>query len=164
MPQNVMVSVIGEGAYMPQMVRAILSREVIPPRNLFISAKNKGACQAAEGYSVSICEDDISALIKCEITLIVAPKREMATELAKIAGSAQKRVIVTVCDSEEVNLAYIQERISTATEFIAAVLHRDENGKLYATYEISQKARLFLHQPCRDLVNAMCDMINEQAG
>ena len=41
MPQNVMVSVIGEGAYMPQMVRAILSREVIPPRNLFISAKNK---------------------------------------------------------------------------------------------------------------------------
>ena len=38
MPQNVMVSVIGEGEYMPKMVRAILSREVIPSRNLFISA------------------------------------------------------------------------------------------------------------------------------
>ena len=62
MPQNVMVSVIGEGEYMPKMVRAILSREVIPSRNLFISAKNKAACQAAEGYSISICEDDLSAL------------------------------------------------------------------------------------------------------
>ena len=71
----------------------------------------------------------------------------MSTELARISGSAQKRVIVTVCDSEQINLAFIEERITTATEFIAAVLHRDENGKLYATYEISQKARLFLHQP-----------------
>lgn len=162
MPQNVMVSVIGEGEYMPKMVRAILSREVIPSRNLFVSAKNKAACQAAEGYSISICEDDLSALIKCEIALVVAPRREMSTELARISGSAQKRVIVTVCDSEQINLAFIEERITTATEFIAAVLHRDENGKLYATYEISQKARLFLHQPCRDLVNAMCDLINEE--
>ena len=162
MPQNVMVSVIGEGEYMPKMVRAILSREVIPSRNLFVSPKNKAACQAAEGYSISICEDDLSALIKCEIALVVAPRREMSTELARISGSAQKRVIVTVCDSEQINLAFIEERITTATEFIAAVLHRDENGKLYATYEISQKARLFLHQPCRDLVDAMCAMINEE--
>ena len=103
-----------------------------------------------------------SALIKCEIALVVAPRREMSTELARISGSAQKRVIVTVCDSEQINLAFIEERITTATEFIAAVLHRDENGKLYATYEISQKARLFLHQPCRDLVDAMCAMINEE--
>ena len=77
-------------------------------------------------------------------------------------SSSQKRVIVTVCDSEQVNLAYLTDRIAAATEFIAAVLRRDENGKLYATYEISQKARLFLHQPCRDLVDAMCAMINEE--
>ena len=162
MPQNVMVLVVGEGEYMPKLVRAILCKEVIPPRNLFLSSKNKAACEAAEGYSVSLCEDDISAVIKSEIVLVTAPKREMPTELAKISGSSQKRLIVTVCDSEQIDLAYISERIAAVTEFIAAVLHRDENGKLYATYEISQKARLFLHQPCRDLVNAMCDLINEE--
>ena len=101
-------------------------------------------------------------MIKSEIVLVAASKREMPTELAKISSSSQKRVIVTVCDSEQVNLAYIAERIAAATEFIAAVLHHDENGKLYATYEISQKTRLFLHQPCRDLVNAMCDLVNEE--
>ncbi|MFQ7242726.1 hypothetical protein [Agathobaculum sp.] len=162
MPQNVMVSVVGEGIYMPKLVKAILAKEVIPPRNLFLSAKNKAACQAAEGYAVSVCEDDLSAMIKSEIVLVAASKREMPTELAKISSSSQKRVVVTVCDSEQVNLAYLTDRIAAATEFIAAVLHRDENGKLYATYEISQKARLFLHQPCRDLVNAMCDLINEE--
>ena len=52
MPQNVMVSVVGEGIYMPKLVKAILVKEVIPPRNLFLSAKNKAACQAAEGYAV----------------------------------------------------------------------------------------------------------------
>ena len=162
MPQNVMVSVMGEGEYMTRLVQAILQREVIPPRNLFLSAKNKAACQAAEGYPVSVCEDELAALIKSEIVLVAASKREMPTELAKIAGSAQKRVLVSVCDSEQINVTYLAERITTATEFIAAMLHRDENGKLYATYEISPKTRLFLHQPCRDLVDAMCAMMNEQ--
>ena len=41
MPQNVMVSVMGEGEYMTRLVQAILQREVIPPRNLFLSAKIK---------------------------------------------------------------------------------------------------------------------------
>ena len=45
---------------------------------------------------------------------------------------------------------------------IAAVLHRDEEGKLYATYEINKKARPFLRQPCKDMVDAMCEMINEE--
>ncbi len=161
MPQNVLVSVLGEGEYLPHLVRAILEKEVIPARNLFLSSKNQAACQAAEGYDVRLCEDDISAVIKSEIVLVVASKREMPTQLAMISSSSQKRLVVSVCDSEKVDLAYLSERIVSATELIAAVLHRDENGKLYATYEISQKARLFLHQPCRDLVNAMCDLINE---
>ena len=160
MPQNVLVSVLGEGEYLPHLVRAILEKEVIPARNLFLSSKNEGACQAAEGYDVRLCEDDISAVIKSEIVLVTASKREMPTQLAMISSSSQKRLVVTVCDSEKVDLAYVSDRIVAATELIAAVLHRDENGKLYATYEISQKARLFLHQPCRDLVNAMCDRIN----
>lgn len=146
---------------MPHLVRAILEKEIIPARNLFLSSKNQVACQAAEGYDVRICEDDISAVIKSEIVLVTASKREMPTQLAMISSSSQKRVVVTVCDSEKVDLAYVSDRIAAATELIAAVLHRDENGKLYATYEISQKARLFLHQPCRDLVNAMCDRMNE---
>ena len=155
MPQNVLVSVLGEGEYLPKLIRAILVKEIIPARNLFLSAGNEAACRAAEGYDVRICDDDLSAMIKSEIVLVTASKREMPTELARISSSSQKRVVVTVCDKESVDLA-------AATELIAAVLHRDENGKMYATYEINQKARLFLHQPCRDLVNAMCDLINEQ--
>ena len=160
MPQNVLVSVLGEGEYLPHLVLAILEKEVIPARNLFLSSKNEVACQAAEGYDVRLCEDDISAVIKSEIVLVTASKREMPTQLAMISSSSQKRLVVSVCDSEKVDLAYLADRIAAATELIAAVLHRDETGKLYATYEISQKARLFLHQPCRDLVNAMCDRIN----
>ena len=86
----------------------------------------------------------------------------MPTELAKISSSSQKRVVVSVCDSEKVDLAYLADRIAAATELIAAVLHRDEEGKLYATYEINKKARPFLRQPCKDMVDAMCEMINEE--
>ena len=94
--------------------------------------------------------------------LLTASKREMPTELAKISSSSQKRVVVSVCDSEKVDLAYLADRIAAATELIAAVLHRDEEGKLYATYEFSKKVRPFLRKPCEDLVNAMCETINEE--
>ena len=101
-------------------------------------------------------------MIKSEIVLLTASKREMPTELAKISSSSQKRVVVSVCDSEKVDLAYLTDRIAAATELIAAVLHRDEEGKLYATYEFSKKVRPFLRKPCKDMVDAMCEMINEE--
>ena len=158
MPQNVLVSVLGEGEYLQKLIRAILEKEVVPQRNLFLSAKNAAACKAAEGYDeVRICEDELAAMIKSEIVLLTASKREMPTELAKISSSSQKRVVVSVCDSEKVDLAYLTDRIAAATE-----LHRDEEGKLYATYEINKKARPFLRQPCKDMVDAMCEMINEE--
>ena len=91
MPQNVLVSVLGEGEYLQKLIRAILEKEeVVPQRNLFLSAKNAAACKAAEGYDeVRICEDELAAMIKSEIVLLTASKREMPTELAKISSSSQ---------------------------------------------------------------------------
>ena len=40
MPQNVLVSVLGEGEYLTALVRAILEKNIIPTRFLFLSAKN----------------------------------------------------------------------------------------------------------------------------
>ena len=91
MPQNVLVSVLGEGEYLQKLIRAILEKEVVPQRNLFLSAKNAAACKAAEGYDeVRICEDELAAMIKSEIVLLTASKREMPTELAKISSSSAK--------------------------------------------------------------------------
>ena len=160
MPQNVLVSVLGEGAYLQPLVRAILKREPIPARNLCLSAKNAAACQAAEGYAARICEDAAAAILNSEIVLVTASRREMPTCLAQISDCTQKRVLVTVCDDARVNLAYVVERIAGATEFVAAVLHKGEGGRFFASYEIADKTRLFLHQPCRDLVDALCEKLN----
>ena len=156
MPQNVLVSVLGEGKYLTALVRAILEKNIIPTRFLFLSAKNEASLQAAEGYDVTVCEDELSAVIKSE------SRREMPTELAKISSSSQKRVVVSVCDSDKVDLAYLSERIVAATELMAAVLHRDEDGRLSASYEASKLARPFLCKPARDIVDTMCEMLNEE--
>ena len=136
MPQNVLVSVLGEGKYLTALVRAILEKNIIPTRFLFLSAKNEASLQAAEGYDVTVCEDELSAVIK--------------------------RVVVSVCDSDKVDLAYLSERIVAATELMAAVLHRDEDGRLSASYEASKLARPFLCKPARDIVDTMCEMLNEE--
>ena len=46
---------------------------------------------------------------------------------------------------------------------MAAVLHRDEDGSLHASYEASKLARPFLCKPARDIVDAMCDLVNAEA-
>lgn len=63
MPQNVLVSVLGEGEYLQKLIRAILEKEVVPQRNLFLSAKNAAACKAAEGYEQRFvsAEDELAA-------------------------------------------------------------------------------------------------------
>ena len=162
MPQNILVSVLGEGEYLTALVRAILEKNIIPTRFLFLSAKNEASLQAAEGYDVTVCEDELSAVIKSEIVLVTASRREMPTELAKISSSSQKRVVVSVCDSDKVDLAYLSERIVAATELMAAVLHRDEDGRMSASYEESKLARPFLCKPARDIVDTMCEMLNEE--
>ena len=91
MPQNVLVSVLGEGEYLPHLVRAILEKEIIPARNLFLSSKNQVACQAAEGYDVRICEDDISAVIKSEIVLVTASKHSMPCIIASTPHTLRTR-------------------------------------------------------------------------
>ena len=50
----------------------------------------------------------------------------------------------------------VKERVVFGTEIIAATIHRGEDGGLYATYAIDDGVRLFLHQPCRDMVDALC--------
>lgn len=157
MSQNIRVAVIGAGEYLPRLIRAILDKNIIDAQNLFLSDKNQAAKEAAAAYGVSWCEDNVAAIIKSEIVLVCASWRGMETELLPIAKCTSKRVIVTVCDSPRVDLAYVGERVANGTEIITATLHTEEDGRLTASYAIGKNVRLFLHQPCRDLVGAMCE-------
>ena len=105
---------------------------------------------------MTFCQDDAAAVVKSEVVIVCAPKREMGTMLAPISQCTRGRTLVTVCDNTAVDLNFVQERTVYGTEVIAATLYRNEAGKLTASYEISHQARLFLHQPCRDLVEALC--------
>ncbi len=156
MPQNIRVAVIGESEYTPRLIRAILDRKIIDAQNLFLSAKNKVAKQTTGHDSVTWCKDNAAATVKSEIVLVCAPKREMSTTLSPIAKCTAGRIVVTVCDSPQIDLSYVEDRVANGTEIIIATLNPEQDGKLSANYTIGKNVRLYLHQPCRDLVNAMC--------
>ena len=95
--------------------------------------------------------------------LVTASRREMPTELAKISSSSQKGLSYPCATATRSIWQYLSERIVAATELMAAVLHRDEDGRLSASYEASKLARPFLCKPARDIVDTMCEMLNEEA-
>jgi len=155
--QNVTAAVLGEGIYLPRLIRSILQKEILPARNLSINSKNTAAREAAEGYAVSLCADEVTAALKGEIILVCASYQMLPSVLAPISRVTGQNVLVTVCDDTRVNLDYVRERVANGTELITATLWKREDGGLSATYEIAQGVRLYLHQLCRDLVNAMCE-------
>ena len=156
MPHNIRVAVIGEDEYVPRLVRAILDRQIIPAGNMFLSEQDKAAVEAAAGRGVQLCESSAAAVVNSEIVLVCASRREMGTELAPISQCTRGRTLVTICDSGAVDIAFVKERVVFGTEIIAATIHRGEDGGLYATYAIDDGVRLVLHQPCRDMVDALC--------
>ncbi len=156
MPHNIHVAAIGGGEYLPRLIRAILDRQIIPAGNLILSMNSGEACAAAEGSGAALCEDNATAVVKSEVVLLCADRRALPTVLAPISQCTGGRTLVVVCTGG-VDVAYIKERVVSGTEIIAATLHQGEDGRLSASYEIDRGVRLFLHQPCRDMVDAMCD-------
>ena len=80
-----------------------------------------------------------SGNVTCAVDMYLILRYLMSFDaFVEISGVPQKRVVVSVCDNEKVDLAYLSERIVAATELMAAVLHRDEDGSLHASYEASK--------------------------
>lgn len=156
MSHNIRVAIIGEDEYASQLVRSILEQQVVPSQNIYLSERDKPAVAAAEGYDVQLCESSASAVVNSEVVLVCASKREMGTELAPISQCTQGRTLVAISGSDGVTMDYVKERVVFGTEIIIARIHRSEDDKLHAEYEIDKGVRLFLHQPCRDMVNALC--------
>ncbi len=156
MPHNIRVAVLGEDDHVARLVRAILDQEIIPAENMFLSALDAPAVAAASGRGVQLCENAAAAVVNSEIVLVSASRREMGSELAPISQCTRGRTLVAICDSDKVNVEYVKERVVFGTEIIAATIHKREDGSLYATYEIDKGVRLFLHQPCRDMVDVLC--------
>jgi len=155
MPQNVVAAVLGEGEYLAPLVRAILEKDILPAGNVALPAKNVVAAKAAEGYKVCMCEDGPAAVLRSEIVLVCGSYKDMPVILAPIATVVGQRVLVTVSEDPRINIDFVRDRVVNGTEIITATIHRAEDGRLSVSYDIARNVRLFLHQTCRDLVNAM---------
>lgn len=157
MPHNVRISVVGVGEYMTKLVRLLLEKQIVPANNMFLDANNHTAVSAAEGYPVSLSKDAATAVVQSEIVLVCAPGKEMATAIAPISQCTRGKTLVSISEASKVNVEYVAERTAFGTQIIAATLQKDENDKLSVSYEIAKNVRLFLHQPCRDMVNVLCE-------
>lgn len=156
MPQNIRVAMLGEEEYVQRLIRAALQQEIISERNMYLSAQDKAAVEAAAGHAVQLCDSSAAAVVNSEIVLICASKREMGTELAPISQCTSGRTLVAISDSEAVDLAFVKERVAFGTGIIVATIHRQEDGGLSATYAVDKGVPPFVYQPCRDMVDALC--------
>ncbi len=156
MPESVRAAVIGDGEYLPLVLRSILEKGILPESNVSASCKNAGAVEAATGYNIVWCESSAGAVLKSEIVLACGSYKTFPSILSPISKVTGKCVLVSVSDDPRINLDFLRERVVKGTELISATVHKDGNGKPeHAEFAIADGVRLYLHQTCRDLVNSI---------
>lgn len=152
---NIRTSFIGKGNDLSQLIRSILEKEILPERNIFISKDNKSAVAAAEGHEVILCDDDVMAVIRSEIVVVSAERRELRTVLAPISQCTRGRILLAVSADKRVDVDYIKDGLASGTNVAVATISEDEAGKRQATFAFSRGILPYLQEPCRDIINAV---------
>lgn len=155
MAVNIRTSFIGKGNDLSQLIRSILEKEILPERNIFISKDNKSAVEPAQGHEVILCDDDVMAVIRSEIVVVCAERRELRTVLAPISQCTRGRILLAVCTDKRVDVDYIKDGLASGTNVAVATVSEDEAGKRQATFAFSRGVLPYLQEPCRDIVNAI---------
>ena len=136
MAHKIRVACLGTSDRLSRAVDALLHQNIIPAENIFLS-KTDG--ELIERFTASGCKllaDDMNAIIKGEVVLVVAPASEMAAVLAPVCGCTAGRYLIAI--SDKVSVEEIAERVVKGTQIMAVNAVKGEDGILRGTVQYSK--------------------------
>ena len=153
MAHKIRVACLGTSDRLSRAVDALLHQNIIPAENIFLS-KTDG--ELIERFTASGCKllaDDMNAIIKGEVVLVVAPASEMAAVLAPVCGCTAGRYLIAI--SDKVSVEEIAERVAKGTQIMAVNAVKGEDGILRGTVQYSKGFAAYMKPPCEDIVRAL---------
>ncbi len=154
MAHSIHVGFLSVNDYAAGIIDAILKNDIISQNSLFISDTNPEHIAEYNKYGVNVLKDDASVLMKSEIVVIAAPKREFGTVLAPIHALTRGRIIVSMTEGIDCN--YILERVASGTLVATAMPSLGDNGCRIANIEFSAGFPEHMKAACRDIIGSVC--------
>lgn len=157
MAHKIRVAFVGKGELLPAVVTSVLEKNVLPAENIFLSVKDKEVHDAVADKGVVFCPDEMNTVVKGEVVVICAPKREFGTVLSPICGCTRGRIVIAM--SEGIDCAFVLERVARGTNVLSVQPAINEDGLLAAKTEFSAGFPAYMRGPCIDIVGSVCELL-----
>lgn len=149
MTHNIRIACLGTGEVLAHAVHALLEHAVVPAENIILSRKDGPAIERFTASGCTLLDDDMNAIMRGELVLVVAPGNELDAVLAPVCGCTSGRYLIAVSDRAE--LADIVNRVARGTEVVAVCTAPDGTH----TTEYTQGFMEYIKPPCEDVIRAV---------
>lgn len=149
MTHNIRIACLGTGDVLARAVHAMLEHEVIPAENIILSRKDGPAIERFTASGCTLLDDDMNAIMRGELVLVVAPGDELNAVLAPVCGCTSGRYLIAM--SDRVDVASIINRVARGTEVVAVCTAPDCARPL----EYTQGFTEYMKPPCEDVIRAI---------
>ncbi|MCB6367048.1 NAD(P)-binding domain-containing protein [Intestinibacillus massiliensis] len=154
MPHSIHVGFLGVNDFAHELIQAIIDKGVIPEKNIYVSDASPSSCAQYEGRAISVFKDDMTTLIKAELVIITAPRREFGTVLAPICALTRGKIIVAMTEGIDCN--FVLDRVTKGTYVVSAAPHQSDAGEWETSLEYSAGFPEYMKAACIDIVGSIC--------
>ncbi|MBS5145746.1 MAG: hypothetical protein KHY89_09630 [Butyricicoccus pullicaecorum] len=149
MTHNIRIACLGAGEGLAHAVHALLEHAVVPAENIILSRKDGPKIERFTASGCTLLDDDMNAIMRGELVLVVAPGDELDAVLAPVCGCTSGRYLIAV--SDRAKLSDIVNRVARGTEVVAVCPVPD--GAPIITY--TQGFMEYIKPPCEDVIRAI---------
>ena len=156
MTHNIRIACLGTGDALAHAVHELLEHEVVPAENIILSRKDGPAIERYTASGCTLLDDDMNAIMRGELVLVVAPGNELDAVLAPVCGCTSGRYLIAV--SNRANLSDIVNRVARGTEVVAVCTAPDCAHPIMYTQGFME----YMKPPCEDVIHAVLSEGNER--
>ena len=98
MTHNIRIACLGAGEGLAHAVHALLEHAVVPAENIILSRKDGPKIERFTASGCTLLDDDMNAIMRGELVLVVAPGDELDAVLAPVCGCTSGRYLIAVSD------------------------------------------------------------------
>lgn len=150
MAHSIHVGFLSVNDFVAKMICAVAQKNIISAKNIYVSDTEKERCASFTEQGMNVLTDDAAVLMKSEIVVIAAPRREFGTVLAPICALTRGKIIIAMTDG--IDCQYVLERVTRGTLVVSAVPMQAPDGSWSAHIEYSAGFPEYMKGACEDII------------
>lgn len=154
MAHSIHVGFLSVNDFVARIIDTVVENNIISEKNIYVSDTNAAHITEYRKHGLNVLPDDPAVLMKSEIVVIGAPKREFGTVLAPLCALTRGKIIIAMTDG--IDCDYVLERVTHGTLVASAMPAIHEDGSWTAHIAYSAGFPEYMKAACSDIIGSIC--------